>query len=132
MSEYNLVEMLVSEVEEFLESYEFFTPAETVTYGKGTEYERTYHTPDQYDLGWYAVEDFAHNGFDTPIGRLTLIEQQGGEGEGDKYHIVIKLEQGGVSRTFKMQGWYASHSGHEFDGPFTEVSPVKKTITVWE
>jgi hypothetical protein len=59
-------------------------------------------------------------------------QQEGGEGQGDQYHMVIRLTQGDVSRTFKMQGWYASHHGHEFDGPFTEVSKKKKTITVWE
>jgi hypothetical protein len=129
----DLATLSVRDVESFLESYEFFTPAHTETLGKGTKYERTYDYPETRESGWSVVEDYAWNGDrETPIGLLTMVEQEGGEGQGDQYHMVIRLTQGDVSRTFKMQGWYASHHGHEFDGPFTEVSKKKKTITVWE
>lgn len=138
MTEYKLEEMGVQEVAEFLENFDFFTPAHTTTYGKGGPYERTYDYPDSHESGWFAVEEYAESdeGFETPIGRLEMVEQHGGEGQGDQYWIVIRLTQGKISRTFKKEGWYASHHGHEFDGfnsdTFSEVSQVQKTITVWE
>jgi hypothetical protein len=123
MTEYKLEEMDVQEIAEFLENYHFSEDPE-----------------DQYDddwAGWMAVEECSYgDGHETPIGHLSLVDQHGGEGQGDQYWIVVRLTQGDVSRTFKKEGWYASHHGHEFDGfnsdTFSEVSQVQKTITVWE
>lgn len=115
----DLSTLSVGEVESFLENYRFSEDPED--------------EGDDGWSGWSAVEEYSDgDGWLTPIGHLSLVETEGGEGQGDQYHMVLRLTQGDVSRTFKMQGWYASHHGHEFDGPFTEVSKKKKTITVWE
>lgn len=123
----NLAELDAQEVAEFLENFNFAGLEDRVE----EDYEE-----DEY-TGWIAVEEYAYSGtYETPIGLLALQEQHGGEGQGDQYWIVIRLTQGDVSRTFKKEGWYASHHGHEFDGynsdTFSEVSQKKKTILVWE
>lgn len=67
------------------------------------------------------------------LGRVTVVEIFGGEGEGDRYYLVFRVEaEDGTVRFFKMNGWYASHDGGHFDGPFEEVKAVEKTITVYQ
>lgn len=130
----NLAELSVSQVEEFLENFDFFTPAHDVTYGEGTDNERTYHYEDSHEAGWDAVQEHSDQdgGWPTPIGSLEQIDSFGGEGKGDEYWMILRLTQGDVERTFKKEGYYASHYGHEWDGYFSEVSPVEKTVIVWE
>lgn len=133
----NLAELSVREVEEFLENFDFFTPAHDVTYGEGGPNERTYHYDDSHQSGWNAVEEYSDqdDGWPTPIGSLEKIDSYGGEGKGDEYWMVLRLTQGDVVRTFKKEGYYASHYGHEWgydSQSFSEVSPVEKTVIVWE
>lgn len=67
------------------------------------------------------------------IGTVTLAEAFGGEGEGSQYFLVMKVaaEDGSV-RYIKRDGWYASHDGGYLDGPHYFVTPIVKTITVFE
>lgn len=129
-----LDELTTEEVGQFLESYQFFSAAFTVTYGENTEYERTYSYEDSLSEGgdWHVIEDYASNGYDLPIGHLRLVDSYGGEGKGDDYYMILGLTQGDVTRTFKMNGYHVSHDGSYYDGPFVEVKPRLKTITVWE
>lgn len=46
----------------------------------------------------------------------------------DSVWIVVKVGD----QLFKKTGWYASHSGHDWDGDTTEVHATEKTITVYE
>lgn len=133
----NLSELSVDEVGSFLENFDFFTPAYDVTYGEGGQNERTYHYEDSHESGWNAVENYSDEdgGWPTPIGSLEKIDSYGGEGKGDEYWMVLRLTQGDVVRTFKKEGYYASHYGHEwcdYGNDFSEVSPVEKTVIVWE
>ena len=130
----NLAELSVSQVEEFLENFDFFTPAHDVTFGEGGPNERTYHREASHQSGWNAVERHSDkdDGWPTPIGSLEKIDSFGGEGKGDEYWMILRLTQGDVERTFKKEGYYASHYGHEWDRYFSEVSPVEKTVIVWE
>lgn len=126
-----LAELSVNQVSEFLENFEFFTAAHTVTYGG--KHPRTYDYPDTYEDGWDSVKEYSYNeGYDTPIGLLKYVDEFGGEDQGSSYWFVFSLTQEGLTRTFKRHGWYASHDGGYYDGPTTEVKPVEKTIVVWE
>lgn len=107
----NLAELSEREVEIFLEEYDFD--------GDG-------------NLDWKIVEYYAEAGTVTPIGYLDIVKQEGGEGQGEQYYMVIRVSQGDVSRTFRMDGWYCSGEGHGFDGRLYEVSPKERTIIVWE
>lgn len=107
----NLADLSEREVEAFLEEYDFDEAGYT---------------------GWKMVEEYAEAGTETPIGYLELVKQEGGSGQGEHYYMVIRLSQGDVSRTFRMDGWYYSGEGHGFDGQLYEVSPKERTIIVWE
>lgn len=73
-------------------------------------------------------------GADLPgIGWATILEDFGGEGQGDQYWFVFQVEaEDGSTRIFRRNGWYASYSGGDYDGPTVEVKPVEKVVTVWE
>lgn len=70
---------------------------------------------------------------DVPgLGRLNLVEEYGGEGQGEEYWVVFSLTEGNLNRYFRKPGWYQSYDGGELDGDLTEVNPVAKVITVWQ
>lgn len=62
---------------------------------------------------------------------LTYSDNYGGEGQGDSYWYVFKVSDGKTVRHVKVDGWYASYSGGEYD-TWYEVFPKQKQITVWE
>lgn len=66
------------------------------------------------------------------LGLVSLAETFGGEGQGDQYYIVLRIDMEEGVRYFKVDGWYQSYAGGELDGPLFEVTPVEKTITVYE
>ncbi|QAU06537.1 hypothetical protein SEA_WILLIAMBOONE_16 [Gordonia phage WilliamBoone] len=72
-------------------------------------------------------------GVDIPgVGNAVLVEEFGGEGQGDQLWFVFKItDAAGDVRYFRRNGWYQSYSGGEYDGPTEEVEPAEKTITVW-
>lgn len=65
------------------------------------------------------------------LGIVTVVETFGGEGMGDQYYMVFKLEDCSGERFFKLDGWYASWDGGTYDRMF-EVKPVEKTVTFYE
>lgn len=85
------------------------------------------------DGQWYGWVPLPNPGFTLPgIGRAVIVDEFGGEGQGDQYWLVFKVtEADGTERLFRRNGWYASYSGGEYDGPTEEVQPVQKTITVY-
>ncbi len=79
-----------------------------------------------------AVEAFLSNDWDTkPVAdRLVMIHEEGG-GEGGTEHVeaVFMLDE----KLYKATWRYFSHHGYDFDNlEFFEVTPVEKTITVYE
>lgn len=67
------------------------------------------------------------------LGRVEVAKEFGGEGQGDRYYIIFRVtEDNGNIRYFKIDGWYASYDGGHYDGPFSEVKPVEKTVTFYE
>jgi hypothetical protein len=60
------------------------------------------------------------------------IQQHGGEGQGDSYWVIFSVTKNDKTRYFKVDGWYASYSGHELEyGSFFEVEPYERTIKDW-
>lgn len=65
---------------------------------------------------------------------VTTVEEYGGEGQGDDYWMVCKVENkdGSLIGYLKWDGWYASYDGGYLeDDPFW-VEPKEKVVTVWE
>lgn len=92
---------------------------------------------DYYDQFKEYIDDFYGNsGEPIDLGGFIVegVEQYGGEGMGDEYWVVFSVENDDVKKFFKLDGWYASYNGHEFDNflDFNEVIQVEKTINVWE
>lgn len=67
--------------------------------------------------------------YDVPgLPPVKLVENVGGEGEGDHRHLVFLID----GKYYKKTGYYASYEGTSWDGYFAEVEPVEKTVTVYE
>jgi hypothetical protein len=81
---------------------------------------------------WYDFEDKGSKNILTLRGEEieveTIADDCGGEGHGENVWLVIKVGD----QLFEKTGYYASHYGTDWDGDFTEVHPVEKTITVYE
>lgn len=60
------------------------------------------------------------------------VAEFGGEGEGDRYWMVISASDGLTTRYFRRDGWYASYDGGHLDGDTYEVAPKTKTVVEYE
>ena len=65
------------------------------------------------------------------IGQAVLVDDFGGEGQGDQYWFVFKVTNADGERFFRRNGYYASFHGGDYDGPTDEVVAREKTIKVW-
>lgn len=69
----------------------------------------------------------------TELSGISLEDQEGGEGEGDYYHVVLKIERYGYDDTYiKYVGHYDSWNGTEWYDTFNVVRPKEITVTVYE
>lgn len=90
---------------------------------------------DDDESGWYDFKYYyTEPQYVKGLGTVTQQDEYGGEGDGDQYWVVVKIdmEDGTGTRYFKKPGWYASHDGGYLDGDLFEVTPQKKEITVYE
>lgn len=81
----------------------------------------------------YDKYDFEHleDEFDEDLGKIEMVNQEGGEGKGEYYEIVNHFIDYDVY--IKLIGWYSSYDGVDFSGnDYEEVIPKQKTITVYE
>lgn len=62
--------------------------------------------------------------------KLVYITSWGGEGKGDDIGAVLKFED--IDLYFRIDGYYASHYGADFDDKPYIVRPKEKIITVYE
>lgn len=111
------------------EKYEYadddFEDDEDVYYGSG---------------GWYACReyysDYRLKGAGKKVdglGAVFVESNYGGEGDGDQYWIVFRVElPDGRTRYVRVDGWYQSYSGGEYDGDPYEVFPVQRQVTFYE
>jgi hypothetical protein len=84
---------------------------------------------------WHTIQDKADGPEDWNVpglGVVKLVENYGGEGQGDDYWMVISVSDGYTTRLFRMNGYHVSHDGSYYDGPFEEVQAKKKMVTVYE
>lgn len=65
------------------------------------------------------------------FGIAHLVEQYGGEGQGEQYWFVFKLVTDPHERYFKVDGYYASYDGGYYDEIY-EVFPKQVTVTQYE
>jgi hypothetical protein len=87
--------------------------------------ELVYYLEDEAPLNVEGVRYLVIPGID---GEIILSETKGGEGEGDYAHAVISVGD----RYFMLHGHHRSYDGTYYDGGFSEVKPVKKTIDAWD
>lgn len=59
------------------------------------------------------------------------VDRYGGEDQGSDYWSVYSFTDGMEVVFIQFQGWYASYEGSTYE-EFYEVTPVEKTITVFE
>lgn len=75
-------------------------------------------------------EDLYGTGIEVDGLHLTLVEQFGGEGEGDEYFVVFTIQETG--QFFRFDGYYSSFDGTNWeDTALREVQKTAKTITVY-
>lgn len=122
--------------EEFGEAIGFTDDINKLVYKMCTEFE---DVSDQIE-GWCGLSwsDDAWDKFQdefeaklTTEGYKYLDGDTSGEGGGEYCYGVFELK----GKTYKAEYAYYSHNGHEYDGiedTLREVTPVQKTITVWE
>ena len=142
-----------AEVEEEIRNHPFPQPGyqpkrydyTTKSYVDSGEYIEPYTvTMEDDDFSWHDFVEFlgvwaVKKGEPKPsitipeVGRITLEKQHGGEGKGDEYWFVIRVEnEGEPDRFFKQDGWYASYDGGYYDGDFHEVQVVEKVVAFYE
>lgn len=63
---------------------------------------------------------------------IEKVEQHGGEGEGDSYYIVFKIEHGEEETYIRFNGYYSSYNGVDWNIEFDIVKPKEIMITVYE
>lgn len=80
-------------------------------------------SPDDIDEEGEFKDEF------SKLGKIEMIEQFGGEGDGDDYWAVYHFVDHDVYISF--DGWFASHHGSEFSD-MSEVRPKIVEKTEWE
>lgn len=93
------------------------------------------------ESGWYfwKWEADTVTGVVIPgLGRVRVIEEVGGdEGSGEEMYLIFSLQPEGTEyasavRYFRKDGYYASFGDSNWDGGFFEVTPVQRTVTIFE
>ena len=78
-------------------------------------------------------EDFADGCFDENdevLGPWEEVAQKGGEDEGSEWYSVKHFSKYDVF--VRIDGYYSSYNGTNFEDDIYEVKPVEKTVTVYE
>lgn len=70
------------------------------------------------------------------LGTVHVVENFGGEGQGDSMYLVFRIhrltEDEEWLRYFRLDGYYSSYGGSDWDGDLYEVSPVQRMVTFYE
>lgn len=122
----DLTEEEVELIEEALETHVFHYTSTHWQTGEPREYTNE---------GWYAWEEAEGTGFHEVenLGQVKVVENFGGEGEGDQYYITFEVVMlNGDTRYFRMNGYHVSHDGSYYDGPFVEVKKTTRLTDFYE
>lgn len=70
---------------------------------------------------------------DVPgLGKVTVVDNYGGEGQGDDLWAVFRIEfDNGDVKHYRKSGYWVSYDGATWDQALEEVTPREKVITVW-
>lgn len=117
-----------AQLETILENYEADEPYEY------TRSDGTIVCGDHHYESWDGLEERLDRAGSSialaDIGTLRLIENIGGEGEGDYAALIFTVTDAtGNTRLFRKEGYYASFHGTDWDGTFAEVEAYDKTVT---
>lgn len=91
--------------------------------------------PQYVDRGYASIEspDWGelYGGIDTSLGEVKLVEEVGGEGEGEHTHVVVQTVATG--QYFRINGYYSSYDGTDWDdSDLYEVKKVERLVTFYE
>lgn len=79
------------------------------------------------------LEKFGYGEFNSVEIGLGESEEVFGQRTGGDYDVMMKVVHFKDHDVYiSLTGYYASHSGTEWDGEYKEVRPKEKTITVYE
>lgn len=109
----------------------------------GRYYNHRIEYSDSGDFSWEEfverIQGFKHRTLEhnlealiPGVGVIEVVEDEGGEGQGDEYWFVLKITDGESVRFFRMDGYYASYDGGYYDGELKEVHPVERVVTFYE
>lgn len=73
--------------------------------------EKMFETVD----GYYFSENQIPNYFKENGLEVECIENTGGEDQGSEHHIVFKVTENKKETFYRLDGWYASYEGYDYD-----------------
>jgi len=85
---------------------------------------------EERNIPWEDLGDDIIEWEDLPFGKVELIDEYGGENCGSDYWKVYHFIEHDVY--IRIDGWYQSYHGTEFNNAPYEVKPQQKVITVYE
>jgi hypothetical protein len=89
---------------------------------------------DPDEGGWSTFDYEVSQGELPDIGTFRVIENVGGEGQGDHAHLVFQIDdpEGNLLGYYRTDGYYSSFDGTEWDGTLYEVNKVERLVTFYE
>ena len=87
------------------------------------------------EMNGYEMEEYMGYGDNKPCNGYSIsqTDQHGGEGEGDvMYQVWTIIDEAGNKTNVKVEGYYDSWNGTEWDGYITLVKPVEVMVIQWE
>lgn len=94
-------------------------------------YDGGYYTHPEEIVGErYNSETKSYETAEFSIGKIEIVDQEGGEGQGDHAHIIVKVDG---EQYFELDGYYSSYDGFSWDSrEWYEVEPATKTVTYYK
>lgn len=97
------------------------------------EVEEDFNPESEYPRIW----DELAWAFDKPkaiegLGEVLVVENHGGEGQGDERWVVFKVTNDEGEFYYRKDGYYASYDGSTWDGSFGQVQKTERLVTFYE